>query len=556
MVIRSVIVVFLIVIAAACSDAAPEASISETTTTPPVATTTMAPTTSTSITATTTTYPPAPGAEVVLPTACRFFVSGGDGITAVASGGEATHLSDTPTALAFAVGDELIISQGFSGYGSSPLVGDGPIYFTTTTGTDSVEPRDGERLRLFDAGRFDGRVVAVATATRGYGQQDTEERLILIDGATLRRTDLGVVGGWEYGVDQAQLAGDTVVVILNSGAGQRIEARQAGREVPWRFDLGIQDEWVTLVASPDAVLVLTPRFGDDFAPWLDVASYDPGTGALDASYSVALQASFEGGFCQSADWDGVRLLCSESYGGPFSVDFTTGDVVRLSAQIDTGRPTNTAVTEADMPASQSLEDAARDGVVAEVAALPRAQRLNRFPEYFGPTRLETPEGTWMISRMDMEIPGTEDCFLGDQAGIYGRDYVCSYDYAELVLLDRATGDIIRAYPFPGMNPQGLLVTDDAVYCSRQGDGAYPDSMLCRIDRATLEPYVRVFPWEFDSGFGEDRYVPDYWVIDDPVDYVLWSELALVDGDITITGYSGSASVNPDTLELEDIVWAP
>jgi hypothetical protein len=554
---RLTMVVSVIVLVASCSAAPPAVSGATSTTLP--ATTSSAPTvstttTSTSIPTTTATTVPPPGPVMALPTASNSLVAGADGIAAVAAGGSTTHLSDAPTAVAFEVGDSLVVSQGFTGSGSTPLIGEGAIYFTAATGTDSVIPRDGERLRLFDVGSFGGRTVAVATATRGYGPDDTEERLVLFDAETRRRTDLGPVGGWEYGVQQAQLAGDTVVLLLGSGAGLRFEARRAEREVPWRFDLGIVDERVTLVAAPDQIMLLTPRFGDDFAPRLDVTSYDPGTGTLDATYSVALQASFDGGFCQSADWDGVRLLCSESYGGPFAVDLTTGEVSRLSDDLDRGRPTDTVVEPAEEGPSQSAVDAARDGIVPEVAALPDRLRLGRYPEYFGPTRIETPEGVWMISLTDKEIPEAEGCLLGDSSGVYGRDYGCSYDYAEIVLLDRETGAITRAYPFPGMAPRALLVTDDAVYCIRQGDGAYPDSMLCRIDRATLEPYVRVFPSVIDSAFGGDRYVPDYWVADDPVDYVLWSNLTVVDGTPTIAGWSGTATVDPATLELESIVW--
>jgi hypothetical protein len=131
--------------------------------------------------------------------------------------------------------------------------------------------------------------------------------------------------------------------------------------------------------------------------------------------------------------------------------------------------------------SQSEEDARRDGVLAEVAALPFAERVRVVAE-------ETAsEGVWAITR----VPGGLRVF-GDVNGRYGVDWVNSVEYGELLLLDQTRTRILRAVPLPGVPAQTLLVHDDAVYCARQGDGGLPDSMLCRADRNGPGWLVRVF----------------------------------------------------------------
>jgi hypothetical protein len=61
----------------------------------------------------------------------------------------------------------------------------------------------------------------------------------------------------------------------------------------------------------------------------------------------------------------------------------------------------------------------------------------------------------------------------------------------------------------------LELTGDAVYCARNGDGALlPDSMVCRIDRQTLDATVRVFPAPDVSVVVQPCFeVPAGWTID-------------------------------------------
>jgi hypothetical protein len=55
-------------------------------------------------------------------------------------------------------------------------------------------------------------------------------------------------------------------------------------------------------------------------------------------------------------------------------------------------------------------------------------------------------------------------------------------YWELMLLSADRSRILASYSFEGVPPQWLLVTADAVYCGRAGDGALPDSMVARLGR--------------------------------------------------------------------------
>jgi len=200
--------------------------------------------------------------------------------------------------------------------------------------------------------------------------------------------------------------------------------------------------------------------------------------------------------------------------------------------------------------SQSAEDAARDGVLPAVAVLPFDLRVTIYDE------LDTTEGRWVLSQPSPSVPLIlGDCDPADAGCVYGRDYVVNGEYGEVLLLDSTSGQILRAYPLPGFPVEhrgSILVTDEAVFCSSQGDGALPDSMLCRIDRSTLDWMVRVFPSSVDSGFNPvptDQYIPDNWMIDRPVNDAMFLGLKeTLDGLVT-EGYLADYVINPMTLEL-------
>jgi hypothetical protein len=134
--------------------------------------------------------------------------------------------------------------------------------------------------------------------------------------------------------------------------------------------------------------------------------------------------------------------------------------------------------------SQSEADARRDGVPAELAALPLVERGMPYLDD------QRAEGTWWIARPPVTA----------QQGGDGR----WAEYSEILLTNRH-GEVIRAYAMPSEVPSWMLVTDDAVFAGRVGDGGLPNSTLVRIDRRTLEARTLVFPSAEDGG---RQVVPD------------------------------------------------
>ena len=81
------------------------------------------------------------------------------------------------------------------------------------------------------------------------------------------------------------------------------------------------------MTTDQAVLQLFPEFrGDDFVPVLVGVGFSLADGSELEPFELELRAEFLGGYCLDVDWDGTRLVCSESYGGPFAVDIETGEV--------------------------------------------------------------------------------------------------------------------------------------------------------------------------------------------------------------------------------------
>jgi hypothetical protein len=201
--------------------------------------------------------------------------------------------------------------------------------------------------------------------------------------------------------------------------------------------------------------------------------------------------------------------------------------------------------------SQSPQDAARDGVVPVLAALPLNERVD------AAAAVGTAEGRWVFSTPD-QIPteAAPDCALGDPLGTRWRDFLCIDEYGEILLMNADGTRIIRAFPLPfAHTTTHLVVTDKAVYCASQGDGGLPDSLLCRIDRTTLTMLVRVFPWQTDSAFAPpqspDLYAPATWVLDQPRD-AMFSTLALSGGHLQISEGGNRADVDPQTLQLSNV----
>ena len=182
-------------------------------------------------------------------------------------------------------------------------------------------------------------------------------------------------------------------------------------------------------------------------------------------------------------------------------------------------------------ASQTPTDAARDGIVLAVAALSYKERVSVLHS------VSTAEGRWILSRLaGAQAP---NCVLGDVTGTYGRDYVCTVEYGEVLLVDSDDDVIVRAFPMPGYPPREMAVTEDAVYCGRQGDGGLPTSMLCRIDRRTLTFEGRLFPMDGPDATGEvDPPPTGQWVVEPPSDRIGFDQLrADSDGSLSTSAFT-------------------
>jgi hypothetical protein len=206
-------------------------------------------------------------------------------------------------------------------------------------------------------------------------------------------------------------------------------------------------------------------------------------------------------------------------------------------------PAHSVLAPPKQPPSQSAADARRDGVLPAVAALPLSKRVHVIQ------RVPTTQGMWVVSRM----PANNQQALGRTSGVYGRDFIATDEYGEILLMDAAGRRIIRAYPLPSVPPQSLLVRSDAVYCARQGDGGLPTSMLCRIDRSTLQAKVRLFPSTFDYTPGAlqppNFYTPPNWTVDGATNSAIFERVVASGNKLYTEGQDGRAQIDPNTLNV-------
>lgn len=203
-------------------------------------------------------------------------------------------------------------------------------------------------------------------------------------------------------------------------------------------------------------------------------------------------------------WAAVLVMGVGACSGT-SVDTTSPDSEGSSSSpASTTVPSTSATTTPTLTSdpSQGVEDAQRDSVFPDLAALPLELRSHPL------VTIESEEGTWVLSQPSREL----DVVLGDSSGDYGVDFISTTEYGELLLINER-GEIERAYPMTAFPPSWLLVTDNAVYVGRVGDGGLPWSAIGRIDRATLEAQFVILPtpdtqydyWPPDWNFAPDGY---------------------------------------------------
>ncbi len=194
-----------------------------------------------------------------------------------------------------------------------------------------------------------------------------------------------------------------------------------------------------------------------------------------------------------------------------AVQQPAGRGATTSAPSATPTPTAspTSSPTASQPPSQSAGDARAHGIEAAIAALPigvRVVQLNPAEWPVATTQASTPEGLWLLS------------FPYAFEGVDLAAHPQLTEYGELLLMSPDRSQILSAYPFRDVPPQWLLVTPQAVYCGRQGDGGLPYSMVCRVDRSTGLLNVTVFsvPADVRSNAGEPPVLagrPGSWRLD-------------------------------------------
>ena len=237
----------------------------------------------------------------------------------------------------------------------------------------------------------------------------------------------------------------------------------------WEDPVTVDDpDAATIVAAGDWLTILTP--GDR------ALSIELGTGRrLSHPHPLAGLAN------PNAVWTGAELVVWGGQGTP-TVD---GGVV--AARWTPPGPSSTSAPSAE-------GDAGPGDLESAIGALPLAERVDweAIDRGVGDA-VTTEEGVWVYTR--------PDAGAATPVGTHG----------EILLLESRDGPILHSWFLP-LQPAGFLaVGPDAVYCARPGDGGLPDSLVCRIDRTSLELRARVWPAEVV----DDVYAERGWTVGSP-----------------------------------------
>lgn len=160
-----------------------------------------------------------------------------------------------------------------------------------------------------------------------------------------------------------------------------------------------------------------------------------------------------------------------------------------------------SVVPSDRTSSQTQEDAARDGVYPQIAALSWKQRagsgkvLKTMLSTVGDQAL-----TLKLVRPDLSGVkgfGADGCLAPVDPD---RAYpVCQNgEYTELLAFAAGTKKIVRAYPLAA-KMTWMMGIGNNLYCGRDGAGALPDSALCRLNLKTLDLTGTVFQCDESRG---------------------------------------------------------
>lgn len=252
-------------------------------------------------------------------------------------------ISEEPASLAFAFEDGTVVAQAAaSDVDVYPPPASGPVVVIEGSARRQLPLLDGD-ARLFDATHVDGRPHALVSVRTGFGPDDMEERLLLVDVETGEQLDLGIVGGWEWSLDEAHVRGSLIITSDSFEARSAVAARTLDDgAVAWDTPT-TTDPPGSIGVLAEQVLLLRPGFdGPAFEPQLAIERLDLSTGSSLGSEALPLRLAegleLTSGFCFHVEATGGRLLCDRSDGGPIEIDLDTGDV-RPVAGIDEGRVT-------------------------------------------------------------------------------------------------------------------------------------------------------------------------------------------------------------------------
>lgn len=263
---------------------------------------------------------------------------------------------------------------------------------------------------------------------------------------------------------------------------------------------------------------------------------------------IAAMVAFIGGAIGIATWSAQDPRIQVR---PGSSTMVTEPIPHTSGPMTVPSTTTTtapvAVSEAPGP-SQSPADARRDTIAPDLARLSASERVSV------EASITLPEGTWALSRAPWKSGSggdgsSDDLVLGDQTGTYGRDFVVTPEYGEVILLD-ATGKIERAYPMAGWPPSWIYATDDAIFGGRIGDGGLSESTIFRIDRHTfiLDGIVIASP---EPGGEGARAMPG-WRDATPEVVAAYRRHELADTQPEAAGTSVTSTIGPMRIDLPAI----
>jgi hypothetical protein len=253
------------------------------------------------------------------------------GVVLVLADGRTTLLSDEPAAIAYALGEDLVVFQNAlpDADGLYPDVEEPVRVWVNGTTTELPAGRASNATMLLDLGMVDGAPTAlVAERNHGALPPDTFEELIAIDVRTGARSLIVRRDGWETSHKSARLLpGGDVVGVVQSSVNLDLVRWSAGRPDPvWSVPIGIDIDINVTLRDGEIVTV-------QGVPVLTFTAHDAATGApglVETSEPAHEDGTHAYGlFC--LDWlSPLELVCAQPSGAPLAVAVDRGTVTTLA----------------------------------------------------------------------------------------------------------------------------------------------------------------------------------------------------------------------------------